>query len=59
MPAGVPVATVAIDNATNAGILAAQMLGTGDDALRARVARYKDSLRDKVLEKVSRLEKDR
>ncbi len=59
MPAGVPVATVAIDNATNAGILAAQMLATGDDPLRARVARYKDSLRDKVLEKVSRLEQGR
>ncbi|MEZ5568679.1 MAG: 5-(carboxyamino)imidazole ribonucleotide mutase [Halioglobus sp.] len=59
MPAGVPVATVAIDNATNAGILAAQMLATGDDALRARIARYKDSLRDKVLEKVSRLQQDR
>ena len=51
MPAGVPVATVAIDNATNAGILAAQILGTGDDALRARLQDYKDGLRDKVLAK--------
>ena len=51
MPAGVPVATVAIDNATNAGILAAQILGTADDALRARVQDYKDGLRDKVLAK--------
>jgi 5-(carboxyamino)imidazole ribonucleotide mutase len=51
MPAGVPVATVAIDNATNAGILAAQMLATGDDGLRARLSRYKEGLRDKVLAK--------
>lgn len=51
MPAGVPVATVAIDNATNAGILAAQMLATGDDALRERLHQYKDGLRDKVLAK--------
>jgi 5-(carboxyamino)imidazole ribonucleotide mutase len=51
MPAGVPVATVAIDNATNAGILAAQMLATADDALRARLAGYKNGLRDKVLAK--------
>lgn len=51
MPAGVPVATVAIDNATNAGLLAAQMLATADDALRERLRRYKDQLRDKVLAK--------
>ncbi len=58
MPAGVPVATVAIDNATNAGILAAQMLSTGDDALRKRLATYKNSLRDKVLAKAAKLEQD-
>ena len=51
MPAGVPVATVAIDGATNAGILAAQMLSTSDDALRERLRQYKDGLRDKVLAK--------
>lgn len=51
MPAGVPVATVAIDNATNAGILAAQMLATSDEELRDRIRRYKDGLRDKVLAK--------
>ncbi|MFK7831014.1 MAG: 5-(carboxyamino)imidazole ribonucleotide mutase [Congregibacter sp.] len=51
MPAGVPVATVAIDNATNAGILAAQMLATADEALRERLHSYKDTLRDKVLAK--------
>ncbi len=58
MPAGVPVATVAIDNATNAGILAAQMLSTGDDALRKRLTAYKNGLRDKVLAKAAKLEQD-
>jgi 5-(carboxyamino)imidazole ribonucleotide mutase len=52
MPAGVPVAAVAIDNATNAGILAAQILATADDGLRARLQSYKDEMRDKVLAKV-------
>ncbi|XXK28276.1 5-(carboxyamino)imidazole ribonucleotide mutase [Arenicellales bacterium nBUS_45] len=55
MPAGVPVATVAIDNATNAGILAAQMLATGDDGLRERLRTYKMALRDKVLDKAANL----
>lgn len=55
MPAGVPVATVAIDNATNAGLLAAQMLATGDDALRARLQTYKDELRAMVEQKSSKL----
>jgi phosphoribosylaminoimidazole carboxylase PurE protein len=51
MPAGVPVATVAIDNATNAAILAAQMIATGDLALREKLRSYKLGLRDKVMEK--------
>lgn len=51
MPAGIPVATVAIDNATNAGILAAQIIATGDPALRERLHVYKNALRDKVLAK--------
>lgn len=55
MPAGVPVATVAIDNATNAGILAAQILGAGDDAVRERVRAYKASLETMVIEKAERL----
>ena len=54
MPAGVPVATVAIDNATNAGILAAQILATGDDALRQRLAEYKAALSAKVHDKGKR-----
>lgn len=48
MPAGVPVATVAIDNACNAGILAAQMLATADLELRERLRLYKQGLREKV-----------
>ena len=51
MPAGVPVATVAIDNAANAAVLAAQMIATGDLALRERLRAYKLAMRDRVLEK--------
>jgi 5-(carboxyamino)imidazole ribonucleotide mutase len=56
MPAGVPVATVAINGARNAGILAAQILATADPALRARVAAFKRDLEATVLEKAARLE---
>ena len=55
MPAGVPVATVAIDNATNAGLLAAQMLGTGDEQIRDRIRQYKRGLTAAVMEKVDKL----
>jgi phosphoribosylaminoimidazole carboxylase PurE protein len=51
MPKGVPVATVAIGNAFNAGLLAAQILGTGNAELLDRVARYKAELRKQVLAK--------
>lgn len=57
MPQGVPVATVAIGNAWNAGVLAAQILGAGgNEALLDRVAKYKVTLRDKVLSKKVSLE---
>ena len=56
MPAGVPVATVAIDNAANAGILAAQIIATGDLELRERLRTYKQGLRDKVMEKSRKLQ---
>ena len=55
MPAGIPVATVAIDNATNAGLLAAQILATADEALRARLHDYRNSLEKLVLEKAARV----
>ena len=50
MPKGVPVATVAIGNSWNAGILAAQILGAADggDEILDRVAKYKSTLREKV-----------
>ncbi len=56
MPAGVPVATVAINGARNAGILAAQMLGTGDSEIRQRISRFKADLEALVLEKIAGLE---
>lgn len=56
MPAGVPVATVAINGARNAGILAAQILGVGDHALRARVTQFKQALEAMVLEKAAAME---
>ena len=49
MPGGVPVATVALDGAKNAGILAAQILGSSDAAVLQRVADYKEGLKAKVL----------
>ena len=55
MPAGVPVATVAIDNATNAGLLAAQVVATADSDLRDRLRAYKQALQAKVEEKARRL----
>lgn len=52
MPKGVPVATVAIGNATNAGILAAQIIGVASPEVGDKVARYKADLRAQVLAKV-------
>ena len=48
MPSGVPVATVALNGARNAGILAVQILATSDKALSAKLANYKKQLSDKV-----------
>lgn len=58
MPAGVPVATVAVDGARNAGILAAQILAVADPELRAKIRAYKHDLRDQVLAKAETLERD-
>lgn len=49
MPPGIPVATVAIDGAMNAAILAAQILATGDSSLKIRVKDYKESLKEKMV----------
>ncbi len=50
MPAGVPVATVALNGAKNAGILAAQILATSDEALAQKLQEYKNELAEMVLE---------
>lgn len=57
MPPGIPVATVAINGAKNAGILAAQILGTHDDIVSEKVSAYKESLRKMVENKTELLEK--
>ena len=49
MPGGVPVATVALDGAKNAGILAAQIVGSSDAAVLERIIAYKEGLKAKVL----------
>ncbi|MGA1207331.1 MAG: 5-(carboxyamino)imidazole ribonucleotide mutase [Litorivicinaceae bacterium] len=56
MPQGVPVATVAINGAFNAGLLAAQMLAISDIGLRARLVAYKAQLATAVLQKAARVE---
>lgn len=56
MPQGVPVATVAINGAFNAGLLAAQMVSIADSALRQRIVDYKAELADAVLTKAARVE---
>ncbi len=57
MPPGIPVATVAINGAKNAGILAAQILGASDSVIMKKVIQLKEQLSKQVLNKVDRLEK--
>lgn len=57
MPSGIPVATVAIDGAANAGILAAKILATSDGELLAKLKAYKEELKEGVVAKKERLEK--
>ncbi len=56
MPGGVPVATVAINGAKNAGILAAQILGASEPALLEKVIAYKQSLKEEVEAKAAKME---
>ena len=49
MPGGVPVATVALNGAKNAGILAAQIIGSSDSSVLKKVISYKDSLKEKII----------
>jgi 5-(carboxyamino)imidazole ribonucleotide mutase len=58
MPNGVPVATVALNAAKNAGILAVEILGIYDEAISKKVVDYKNSLNNEVIEKVEKLKKD-
>jgi 5-(carboxyamino)imidazole ribonucleotide mutase len=55
MPAGIPVATVAIGNAFNAGLLAVRILGAGDPVLRRALREYAAELEELVAEKNLRL----
>ena len=57
MPRGIPVATVAVDGAYNAGILAAQICAVKDPALRARIVHYKKELAEGVKQKNENLQK--
>lgn len=59
MPGGVPVATVAINNAKNAGLLAVQILALSHPTLADKMQAYKDKMRDEVMEKAQRVEQGR
>lgn len=57
MPPGIPVATVAINGAMNAGILAVQILAVGDDTLKTKMIEFKESLKKKIVDANKELEK--
>ena len=58
MPGGIPVATVALDGAKNAGLLAARILGAQDEAIRTKMVDYQETLRAAVEVKYKRLEEE-
>ncbi|MEN1785426.1 MAG: 5-(carboxyamino)imidazole ribonucleotide mutase [Bacteroidota bacterium] len=57
MPGGVPVATVALDGAKNAGILAAQIIGSTDNCVRDKIVVYKEGLKQKVIDGAKTVQK--
>ena len=57
MPSGIPVATVAINGAANAGLLAAKILATSDEELLEKLKKYSQGLKDGVMVKKEKLEK--
>jgi 5-(carboxyamino)imidazole ribonucleotide mutase len=57
MPNGVPVATVALNAAQNAGILAAQIIASGNQEMLQKMLEFKEGLKDKVLDSISEVEK--
>ena len=58
MPNGVPVATVALNASKNAGILAAEIIGSFDETVSKKISDYKKSLNNEVIEKVEKLKKE-
>lgn len=58
MPNGVPVATVALNAAKNAGILAAEILGCSDKKIQQKIIDYKNQLREQVIIKADKIEKE-
>ena len=58
MPDGVPVATVALNAAKNAGILAAQIIGTSDEDVSKKITAYKNSMNADVIGKAEKMKKD-
>ena len=56
MPSGIPVATVAINGGTNAGIRAAKILAASDEALRGRLKEYSENLKNDVVKKAEKLD---
>ncbi len=58
MPGGVPVATVALNNAKNAGLLAVQILSVADEKLKEKMIFYKDNLSSDVMKKIDKVEKN-
>ena len=58
MPNGVPVATVALNAAKNAGILAAQIIATNDETVLSKLIEYKESLNKEVVRKVGKMKEE-
>jgi len=58
MPSGIPVATVALNGAANAGILAAKIIGASDPEISEKLQKYQDSLKDKVLGTVEEIKRE-
>ena len=58
MPGGIPVATVALDGAKNAGLLAARIIGAHDHKIAGNLRKYQETLKDKVEEAAQKMEKE-
>jgi 5-(carboxyamino)imidazole ribonucleotide mutase len=56
MPKGIPVATVAINGGTNAGLLALQIIGVADLSVRKAMTEYKETMKNEVVEKAKKVE---